>query len=61
MGIMDKAKEMKDKAMAAAKEAAGKDENVDKAAKMAKDKTGNKYDDHIDKAAEKAKDMNDRM
>ena len=61
MGIMDKANELKDKAKHAAKEAMGKDENVDKAAKMAKDKTGNKYDDHIDKAAEKAKGMNDSM
>jgi MT0933-like antitoxin protein len=61
MGIMDKANELKDKAMGKAKDAMGKDENVDKAAKMAKDKTGNKHDDQVDKAAEKAKDMNDSM
>jgi MT0933-like antitoxin protein len=61
MGIMDKANELMNKAKGKAKDAMGKDENADKAAKMAKDKTGNKYDDQIDKAAEKAKDMNDSM
>ena len=61
MGMMDKANEMKDKAVKAAKEAMGKDENVDKMAEKAKSATGNKYDEHIDKAAEEAKERNDRI
>jgi vacuolar-type H+-ATPase subunit H len=61
MGMMDKAKEMKDKAVHAAKERAGKDDSVDKAAEKAKGATGHKYDEHIDKAAEKANQKNDQM
>jgi hypothetical protein len=61
MGIMDKANEMKDKAVKAAKEQMSKDENVDKAAEKAKRATGNKHDEPIDKAAKKAKQMNDQM
>ena len=53
MGMMD---EMKDKA----KDAAGKhrdkiDEGIDKAAQMAKEKTGGKHDDKIDEGVERGK------
>jgi hypothetical protein len=61
MGMMDKANEMKDKAENAAKEAAGKDENVDKMAEKAKGASGDKYDKEIDEAAEKAKQANDKL
>jgi hypothetical protein len=61
MGMNDKAKEMKDKAAQAAKDAMGKDENVDNIAGKAKAATDNKHDEQIDKVAEKAKQNNDQM
>jgi hypothetical protein len=61
MGMQDKANDMKDKAMRKAKEAMGKDENVDKMADKAKGMSGDKHDEQIDEAAQKAKEMNDNM
>jgi hypothetical protein len=59
MSIFDK---FKDKIVGHADEvedAAGK--GVDKAANIAKEKTGNKYDDHIDTAARKAREATDKI
>ena len=58
MGLMDKAKEMKDKVKDAMSKTS--DEDYDKMADKAKGATGGKYDETIDKAAEKAKRMNDQ-
>ena len=55
MGAMD---EMKNKAKAAMSGDKG-DEAVDKAAKMADDKTGNKYSDEVDHGAEAVKNKMD--
>jgi hypothetical protein len=52
MGIMDKANEMKDKAM----QSGQADEAVDQAAEKAKGATGDKYDDKIDQGDQMAKD-----
>jgi len=61
MGFMDKANELKEKAVAKAKEAMGDDDKVDRAADKLDDATGNKYSDQIDKAAGKAKERNDNL
>ena len=55
MGAMD---ERKNKAKAAMSGDKG-DEAVDKAAKMADDKTGNKYSDEVDQGAEAVKNKMD--
>jgi hypothetical protein len=52
MGMMDKAKDMKDKAAQSGKA----DEAIDKGAEMADEKTEGKYSDKIDEGADKAKE-----
>jgi|SoiMethySBSTD1v2_1073268.scaffolds.fasta_scaffold223429_2 hypothetical protein len=52
MGMMDKAKDMKDKAAQSGKA----DEAIDKAADVADEKTEGKYGDKIDEGADKAKE-----
>jgi hypothetical protein len=53
MGMLDKAKQMADKAMKHDKA----DEAVDKAADKADEATGGKYGDKVDKVQEMAKDQ----
>lgn len=55
MGMIDKAREMKDKAMGAVTP-----EHVDQAADKLDDATGNKYGDKIDKGQDMAKDQLDK-
>jgi hypothetical protein len=52
MGMMDKAKEMRDKVAQSGKP----EEYVDKAKNTASKATGHKFDDKIDKGSDKAKD-----
>jgi hypothetical protein len=55
MGMMDKAKEMKDKAMDAVS-----GDHVDRAADKLDDATGNQHSDKIDKGRDMAKDQLDK-
>lgn len=57
MGITDKAKEMKDKAV----EALGGDEKIDTAAEKADEVTGGKATDQIDEGAQQAKEAKDKL
>ncbi|GAA0400429.1 hypothetical protein Acor_78070 [Acrocarpospora corrugata] len=59
MSIFDKAKSVLRGHSDKAEDAANK--GVDKAAEVAKEKTGGKYDEHIDTAGTKAKEMTDRI
>jgi hypothetical protein len=56
MGIGDKASEMADKAKAKAMDALKNDDNVDKAAQKADEKTEGKHSDQIDKGRDMLKD-----
>ena len=55
--MMDKAKDMKDKAT----EAVGADEKIDEAAEKADEKTGGKASGQIDKGADAAKEGIDKI
>ena len=59
MGMMDKAKDMKDKAT----EALGDDkaEKIDQAGDKVDEKTGGKYADKVDKGQEMAKDAAEKL